>query len=128
MSDIRYRPEAGNSEDPALTRLLREHYAAPVDSDYWSGFEAAIMKRVSRGDSAPAGIFELLAGWSRPGLIAAGVAGLIAGLAISRVRQAEASVAYEAVFRDSSPAVAMQIPPEQTKSAREATLRYLITP
>jgi hypothetical protein len=128
MSDVRNRPDAGHSDDPALTRLLREHYAAPSDSDYWSGLEAAVMGRIRRGDSPPAGILDLLAGWSRAGLIAAGVAGLIAGLAVSRVRQAEASVAYEAVFRDSSPAVAMQINASETKSARDATLRYLITP
>lgn len=34
-------------DDPALTRLLRNTYAAPPDAEYWSGLEQRVMAQVS---------------------------------------------------------------------------------
>lgn len=124
------RDSAGELDDFTLRRVLREQYAAPSEPGYWDALEASIMGRLEgSAPSAAPRVYEFLAGWARAGLVAAGVAGLIAGLAVSRVRQAEARVAFEAVFRDSSPVVALQtVPTSQTPVAREATLRYLIAP
>ena len=120
----------GQVDDFTLRRVLREHYAAPADATYWAGLEASILDVIRKGSAAPApGMFDFLAGWSRAGLVAAGVAGLIAGIAVTRARQTEARVAFESVFRDSSPVVAIQsAPTPEAPGAREATLRYLINP
>lgn len=120
----------GELDDFTLRRVLRAEYAAPAGTGYWEALEASILEHVRGGGlAAPPRVHELLAGWSRAGLLAAGLAGLIAGLAVSRARQAEARVAFEAVFRDSSPVVALQTAHSaEAPVLREATLRYLINP
>lgn len=125
-----HRDSTGPVDDFTLRRVLRERYAAPSDPTYWTGLEASILAVVRKGSAMPApNSLDFLAKWSRVGLFAAGVAGLIAGLAVTRVRQTEARVAFESVFRDSSPVVAIQsAPTPETPGAREATLRYLINP
>ena len=122
MKDIRDRLGA----DTETTRLLRAQYAAPEGEAYWITLEASVMSRIA-GDRTPArGPFELLAGWSRLGLIAAGVASILAGVAAARERQSDRNVTAQAVLIDSSPVLAIQTA-QGSGAAREATLRYLIT-
>lgn len=127
MTDPRDRGEMLPDEF-TLRRALREHYAAPAEG-YWERLEARILERVRVERATMPGPWDLLAGWSRAGLVAAGIAALVAGLAAARLRQAERQVAFETVFRESSPVVALQTGAvERTPVAREATLRYLIAP
>lgn len=125
MTDLREGAEP--PDDFTVRRVLREYYAAPAEAAYWVGLEAAILDHVRGHSAAAPGIVDFLARWSRSGLIAAGIAGLIATLAVSRARHEEAQVAFETVLRASSPVIAIQASSAKPM-AREATLQYLIAP
>jgi len=123
MTDIRDRL-GGDAE---VTRVLRELYAAPAGGAYWDGLEASIMRRLSGDAPATRGPLDLLAGWSRVGLVAAGLSAILAGAAAMRDHEVENREAVQAVLIDSSPVLAIQTSPG-SGTARDATLRYLITP
>ncbi|HZF67747.1 MAG TPA: hypothetical protein VEZ47_06905 [Gemmatirosa sp.] len=79
-------------EDAALTRALRAEYTAPRDEAYWDSLEARVMAAVRQGAgrvaeraAAPLEWWQALAGWGRPGLIAAGVVLFFTGVVSSRV-------------------------------------------
>lgn len=121
MTDIRDRL-GGDAE---VTRALRAMYAPPADAGYWDGLEAAIMRQVAGETAAPRGAFDFLAGWSRVGLVAAGLSAILAGAAAVRDHDIETREAAQALLIDSSPVLAIQTA-SGSGTAREATLRYVI--
>jgi hypothetical protein len=98
--------DASPDEDATLTRALRAEYAAPRDEAYWDSLEARVMAAVRQGAgrvaeraAAPLEWWQALAGWGRPGLVAAGIILFLTGVVSSRVsRGADAADADS--FRD----------------------------
>ena len=114
----------GQAPNARVTAFLRERHAAPADAGYWDALEARVMARV-RGESLE--WWEALDGWMGRGLVAAGIAALVAGLAFhAQNRFAESRMAYEAVI-DSSPASTVAGAP-RAATEREAAIRYMISP
>lgn len=114
----------GREDD--LTRALRQVYAAPADPSYWESLEARIMARI-RGESD--GWWMPLSGWGPIGLIAAGLALAVAGLTLTRAHNANASLAYEMMVMETPHSVPQQLAATtEGASAREATLRFVISP
>jgi hypothetical protein len=110
--------------DERVTAFLRERHAAPSDAGYWDALEVRLMARV-RSESLE--WWEALDGWVARGLVAAGIAALVAGLAFhAQNRVAESRMAWEAVI-DSSPAATLAGAP-RAATEREAAIRYMISP
>ena len=115
----------GREDD--LTRALRSMYAPPSDDAYWGSLAARIMARI-RGDAAVEQWWQPLARYARVGLVAAAVALVAARIALSRDAARETAIAYDGVIEtpQSSP---LQLATDATPgSARDATLRYVISP
>jgi hypothetical protein len=74
--------ERSAGADPALTALLRDAYAAPVDDGYWQGFEQRIMARLS--DSPVVSWWSVMSEWRTAGAVAATIALLLAGATVAR--------------------------------------------
>lgn len=122
MSYIPEGREPGG-RDERVVAFLRERHAAPADQGYWDALEARVMARV-RGE--PMEWWDALSGWMGRGLVAAGIAALLAGIAFqAQNRVVKARIAYEAVL-DSSPAATVAGAPRAT-TEREAAIRYLIS-
>ena len=91
-------PRVPDDRDPDVTRLLRAAYQPPADSTYWEALERRILARVTAAGAAPAAEWwEAFAGWTRAGLVAAGLAGVVTAAAMFQTRAAAVRVAYEAV-------------------------------
>jgi len=117
-------PRLPDDRDPEATELLREAYRAPTDPTYWAGLERRIMARVA-GGAPPAEWWEAFAGWTRAGLIAAGIAAAAALAAMLQTRAAESRIAYEAVVEASPVLPGARVMRTAGVSERESTLRYL---
>lgn len=111
--------------DDAVTAALRALYAPPAGGEYWDELEREIMSRVV-GASGTTAWWSAFAGWVPLGVAAAGLAALLAGLAMRSARTTEARIAYEAIVQ-SSPLLPDRAPVPQPATEREATLRYLVT-
>jgi hypothetical protein len=130
---MNFRPPnaSGDGRDPRITNLLRAAYRAPDDPAYWGALEARIVARVLGADARPTEWWDAFAGWTRAGLLAAGVVAAIALAAAFETRAEEARVAYEAVV-EAPPLLAGQRAVRAASArlpradAREATLRYVI--
>src|SRR5918912_690551 len=112
-----------HGRDDDLTRALRRLYAPPADEAYWRALERRIMARVADEEW-----WEPLAAWVRVGVVAAGVALLVASLTAVRRHQAEARVAYQAVIETPRTAPLQMATESGTASERDAMLRYVISP
>lgn len=122
MSYIPEGREPGG-RDERVVAFLRERQAGPADQGYWDALEARVMARV-RGE--PMEWWDAMSGWMGRGLVAAGIAALLAGIAFqAQNRVVAARIAYEAVL-DSSPAATVAGAPRAT-TEREAAIRYLIS-
>ncbi|HJR62828.1 MAG TPA: hypothetical protein VJ803_03940 [Gemmatimonadaceae bacterium] len=110
-------------EDP-VTGTLRELYAAPADPAYWHSLEAKILARIAQADAW----WQPYTEWVRVGLIAAGLSALLAGLALVRSREAEARMAYETIIETPRTLPHQMATETSPLPAREATLRYVISP
>ena len=122
MSPYTERP--GDGPDEEVVAALRALYAAPGSDGYWDGLEARIMARVA-GDRAS--VWPLFARWAPAGLIAAAAALLMAGYALQRLNDEEASVAYETAIRNASPLAVQTVMGRPGTPVREATFEYVIT-
>ena len=110
--------------DENVTRLLRQHYAAPTSDAYWRELEARILSHLT---SAPSiGWWDELDRWMRPALVAAAVLILASGVAVFRDYQAEQDATYEAMLTPTSLPVETAVRPV-LQGQREATFRYLMT-
>ncbi|MEI6814421.1 MAG: hypothetical protein WCL36_09600 [bacterium] len=108
--------------DDELTTTLREIYAAPAESAYWSGLEARIMSRVSTNDIGEAW-YVVPEKWLRIGLVAAGFAVLVAGSLLMRNQTQYARAEYETIIDPSTidaPTLAAR-----ERMAEQATIRAL---
>ncbi|HET7565518.1 MAG TPA: hypothetical protein VFJ96_11020 [Gemmatimonadaceae bacterium] len=114
-----------NGREDDLTRALRQVYAAPADPSYWESLEARIMARV-RGESD--GWWMPLSGWGPVGLIAAGLALVVAGLTVTHAREEEARMAYEMVIETPRSLPQQLATVSEGASAREMTLHFVIAP
>jgi hypothetical protein len=117
------RAPSGDGRDPHITSLLRSAYQAPQDPSYWEGLEARIMSRVT--GARPAEWWDVLAQWTRAGLLAAGVAAVAALAAAWQTRAAEARVAYEVVAKTPPVLPGQRAAHTAGASEREAALRYV---
>ena len=115
--------------DEELTRVLRDVYASPAaNASYWDTLETRIMARIATAGEAPEwwGVFD---GWVRVGLAAAVLAGVLAGSALLRAREAQERLAYEAVMESASviPIAGPNLARGPGRAARDATLRSLMS-
>jgi hypothetical protein len=115
--------------DEEVTRVLRDVYASPApNASYWDTLESRIMTRIANaGDSLEWwGVFD---GWVRVGLAAAVLAGVLAGTALLRAREAQERLAYEAVMESASviPIAGPNLARGPGRAARDATLRSLLS-
>jgi hypothetical protein len=126
--------ESEDSPDAELTKALRQIYAAPAAESYWEGLADRITAFVrDRGAAViPVNWWSDLASWAGPGLAAAALLFVAAGLMWSRQRDEDLRVSYEAVT-DSLPyevlpgAVQVLQAPHDGSSQREATFRYVMS-
>ncbi|MGH7652889.1 MAG: hypothetical protein ACREMS_13760 [Gemmatimonadaceae bacterium] len=120
--------------DPGITRILRDAYAPPAESKYWDGLESRIMAYIaehSRVTGIPVNWWSDLASWAAPGLAAAGLLFVAAGLLWSRQNDEDMRVSYEAVVEtvptDVLPGAVQVVTARPDGSQREATFRYVMS-
>ena len=127
MSGTYEFPTGGDGE---LTPALRDIYRAPADEAYWAGLEARILARTGLdGAGAPAAWWQVMDGWSRLGLVAAGLAALLLGAAAIHERQAELRNQYEMVLEEHSTFAApmtVAIPSARDMRERDHRIRDLL--
>lgn len=118
-------PRLDQKADDELTRALRELYARPDDVRFWDALEQRVLARLDLEELA---WWQPFRHWVRPGLVAAGLAALAAGLVLGRERAMEARLAYEMVVE--TPRTLPQQLATKTVDLpdREATLQYVIEP
>ena len=83
--------------DDELTRELRAIYAAPTDLAWWSALEQRINARLDAAVAADEW-WTVPDRWLRVGLMAAGVAVIVAGAMIMRAQTQVSRMAYETVL------------------------------
>ncbi len=122
--------------DERLVPLMRELYRAPTDSAYWDGLESRTMSLIAAHRMGivrlQSSLWSVLEKWAAPGLAAAALLFVAAGLFLSRDDGAELRTTYEEV---TAPAVAEELPgavhvvtaPRDGSSQREATFRYVLS-
>ena len=130
-SDLRI----GDEGDAELTEILRETYAAPAEGAYWNELESRIMSYIAEHRPAseiPVNWWSDLASWAAPGMAAAALLLVAAGLLWSRQDQEDLRSSYEAVTESVGPdflpgAVQVVTAPHDGASQREATFRYVMS-
>jgi hypothetical protein len=120
--------------DAKITAMLRDVYAPPAEGAYWDGLETRIMSYIKAHEvaSIPVNWWSDLASWAGPGLAAAALVFVAAGLMWSRQKDEELRTTYEAVSEplasDVLPgAVQVVTAPYDGSSQREATFRYVLS-
>ena len=92
-------PELVRDDD--LTRELRSMYAAPSDAAWWVGLEQRINARIDAAVIADEW-WTVPERWMRVGLVAAGLAVIVAGAVIMRTQVQATRMAYETVVNPAS--------------------------
>jgi hypothetical protein len=122
--------------DARITDMLRDLYAPPAEGAYWDALAGRIMAYITEHRPAvvriPVNWWSDLAGWAAPGLAAAALLFVAAGLLWSRQNEEELRTGYEAVTEsvatDILPgAVQVVSAPRDGSSQREATFRYVMS-
>lgn len=83
--------------DDELTNELRTLYAAPADAEYWRSLEQRIMARLDASAMADAW-WSVPEKWMRVGLMAAGIAVIVAASLLLRTQTQYARAAYDTVI------------------------------
>jgi hypothetical protein len=129
-TDLRLEDEG----DAKITAMLRDVYAPPAEGAYWDGLETRIMSYIKAHEvaSIPVNWWSDLASWAGPGLAAAALVFVAAGLMWSRQKDEELRTTYDAVTEpfasDVLPgAVQVVTAPYDGSSQREATFRYVLS-
>lgn len=122
--------------DEKLVPLLRELYAPPADETYWDGLETRVLSLIASNRLGivrlQSSLWSVLERWATPGLAAAGLLFIAAGLFLARPTEEEPRTAYEEV---TEPAVVEELPgavhvvtaPRDGSSQREAVFRYVLS-
>ena len=120
--------------DAKITEMLRDVYAAPAEGAYWDSLESRILSNIKSHKQAviPINWWSDLASWAAPGMAAAALLFVAAGLLWSRQNDEELRTGYEAVTEslasDILPgAVQVVTAPHDGSSQREATFRYVLS-
>jgi hypothetical protein len=120
--------------DARITELLRGVYAPPAEGAYWDGLETRIMSYIRTNHPAliPVNWWSDLADWAAPGLAAAALLFVAAGMLWSRAKDEDLRTGYDAVTEslasDVLPgAVQVVTAPRDGSSQREATFRYVLS-
>jgi hypothetical protein len=121
--------------DAKLTEILRDAYAPPAEGAYWDALEGQIMAYIAEhrpSAAIPINWWSDLASWAAPGLAAAALLFVAAGMLWSRQDDEELRTSYEAVTEpvatDILPgAVQVVTAPHDGLSQREATFRYVLS-
>jgi hypothetical protein len=122
--------------DAKITELLRDVYAPPAGGAYWDALEGRIMSYIKAHEDVTATIpvnwWSDLASWAGPGLAAAALLFVAAGMMWSRQKDEDLRNSYEAVTEplasDVLPgAVQVVTAPLDGSSQREATFRYVLS-
>ncbi len=120
--------------DAKITEMLRDMYAPPAEGAYWDALEGRIMSYIKAHREAviPINWWSDLASWAAPGMAAAALLFVAAGLLWSRQKDEELRTGYEAVTEslasDVLPgAVQVVTAPHDGSSQREATFRYVLS-
>jgi hypothetical protein len=120
--------------DAKITAALRDIYAPPAEGAYWSSLEIRIMSYIKAHQHAliPVNWWSDLATWAGPGLAAAALLFVAAGMLWSRQEDEDLRTTYEAVTEplasDVLPgAVQVVTAPRDGSSQREATFRYVMS-
>ena len=119
--------------DAKLAGLLREVYAPPAEGAYWDGLEARIMAKIAehRSSLIPVNWWTDLATWMAPGMAAAALLFVAAGMLWSREKDEDMRTTYEAVTESEADvlpgAVQLVTAPHDGSSQREATFRYVLS-
>jgi hypothetical protein len=120
--------------DAKIAGLLRDLYAPPAEGAYWDGLEGRIMANIARHRSSliPVNWWSDLANWMAPGMAAAALLFVAAGILWSRQQDEEMGTTYDAVTEsvasDVLPgAVQVVTAPRDGSSQREATFRYVLS-
>jgi hypothetical protein len=126
--------QPNDESDAKIAGLIRDLYAPPAEGAYWNGLEARIMANIARHRSSliPVNWWSDLATWTGPGLAAAALLFVAAGVLWSREKDEEMRTAYETVTEsvgsDVLPgAVQVVTAPRDGSSQREATFRYVLS-
>ena len=128
MSGTLEFPTGGDGE---LTPALRELYRPPADEAYWAGLEGRILARAGVEAGTPAAWWQVMSGWNRLGLVAAGLVALLAGAATLAIHEREADLQdqYEMVL-EADPALGtpmmIAIPGPRDRREREHRIRDLL--
>jgi len=130
-TDLRLEDEG----DAKITEMLRDVYAPPAEGAYWDALEARIMSYIKSHENAisiPVNWWSDLANWAAPGLAAAALVLVAAGMMWSRQKDEDLRNSYEAVTEplasDVLPgAVQVVTAPLDGSSQREATFRYVLS-
>ena len=120
--------------DAKITAMLPDVYAPPAEGAYWDALATRIMSYIKAHEvaSIPVNWWSDLASWAGPGLAAAALLFVAAGLMWSRQKDEELQTTYEAVSEplasDVLPgAVQVVTAPFDGSSQREATFRYVLS-
>lgn len=121
--------------DAKITEMLRDVYAPPAEGAYWDALEARIISYIKEHEavvSIPVNWWSDLASWAGPGLAAAALLFVAAGVMWSREKSDELPTTYEAVTgplaADVLPgAIQVVTAPHDGSSQREATFRYVLS-
>ena len=131
-NDLRLTDE----RDERIARLLRGVYAPPADEAYWDGLETRVLSLLASHRLGivrlQSNLWSVLERWATPGLAAAGLLFIAAGLFLTRASGDEIQTTYEEV---SEPVVVEELPgavnvvsaPRDRLSQREATFRYVLS-
>ena len=130
-TDLRLEDEG----DAKITEMLREVYAPPAGGAYWDALESRIMSYIkAHQEAVPISVnwWSDLATWTGPGLAAAALLFVAAGMLWSRQNDEDLRTTYEAVTEpvasDVLPgAVQVVTAPHDGSSQREATFRYVLS-
>jgi hypothetical protein len=133
MEDRTYL-QPSDEADAQLAAALRDVYAPPAEGAYWEGLHSRIMAGIERHRTSviPVNWWSDLASWTAPGLAAAALLFVAAGILWSRDKDEDLRTTYEAVTEsvasDVLPgAVQVVTAPHDGSSQREATFRYVLS-
>lgn len=131
-NDLRMADES----DARIRSALRDMYAPPAGGAYWEGLETRIVSLIAATQLGVVrlqpSLWSVLGRWAAPGMVAAALLFVTAGVFLFRQDDTELRTTYEEVIEptpiDVLPgAVSVVTAPTDGSSQREATFRYVLS-